>query len=284
MRGHLGIGPVDRRLVEACLDDRGLGVVGDDETGNPADRFQRPGMGADPIRQPLGPGRLGIGEVRGAEHGNEDPGLPDLPGQPVDDHRCPVAGVIDEQLFAAGMGLAHRDRELALPRPIEIAEAGIAVSVGVLLDVLVPQDRKCDVLALEFPVDHRPVRLDLAAMALLSPGVLVQPRFKIRVRHIIGQRPGQARGRKTLQRRAHRRWRQPHPPGDPVLGDPAITQTQNLAHMAHANSPRWHQSAPRPQPKSRHYAQPAEAPLIPSTRATSSRNHGRGLIGTLGDN
>ena len=40
-------------------------------------------------------------------------GLAYLAGQPVDDHRHRVAGVIDEQLVAAHMGLAHRDRELA---------------------------------------------------------------------------------------------------------------------------------------------------------------------------
>lgn len=32
-------------------------------------------------------------------------------GQPVDDHRHRVAGVIDKQLVAAAMGLPHRDRD-----------------------------------------------------------------------------------------------------------------------------------------------------------------------------
>jgi hypothetical protein len=32
-----------------------------------------------------------------------------LSGQPVDDYRHRVAGVIDEQLVAAHMALAHRD-------------------------------------------------------------------------------------------------------------------------------------------------------------------------------
>jgi hypothetical protein len=42
---------------------------------------------------------------------DEDLRLVHLAGQPVDDHRHRVAGVIDEQLVAADMGLAHRDRE-----------------------------------------------------------------------------------------------------------------------------------------------------------------------------
>ena len=37
-------------------------------------------MRADPVRQGLGPGRLGVGEVGGAEHGDEDLGLADLAG------------------------------------------------------------------------------------------------------------------------------------------------------------------------------------------------------------
>jgi hypothetical protein len=42
--------------------------------------------------------------------GDEDLRFPDLAGQPVDHHRRRVARVIHEQLVAAGMGLAHRDR------------------------------------------------------------------------------------------------------------------------------------------------------------------------------
>ena len=35
MRRHLGVGPIDLRLVEAGLDDGGLGVVRHDEFGTP---------------------------------------------------------------------------------------------------------------------------------------------------------------------------------------------------------------------------------------------------------
>jgi hypothetical protein len=35
-----------------------------------------------------------------------------LAGQPIDDHRDGVAGVINEQLVATHVGLAHRNREL----------------------------------------------------------------------------------------------------------------------------------------------------------------------------
>jgi hypothetical protein len=39
------------------------------------------------------------------------------------------------------MRLPHRDREPASPATVQLAEARIAIPVGMLLDVLVPQDR-----------------------------------------------------------------------------------------------------------------------------------------------
>src|SRR5947199_5335300 len=62
------------------------------------------------------------------------------------------------------MGLAHRDRELGFPASVQLAEAGIAVALRMALDVLVPEDRQRDVLALELPVDRaRPDAGDLAS-------------------------------------------------------------------------------------------------------------------------
>jgi hypothetical protein len=66
---------------------------------------------ANPIGKCLRPGRLDIGEVRRSHDGDEDLRRAHFTGQPVDDHRYGVAGVIDEELVAAGMGLPHRDRD-----------------------------------------------------------------------------------------------------------------------------------------------------------------------------
>src|SRR5262245_49674562 len=123
MRRHLSVRSVDLRLVQAGLDDGDLGIVGNDETRHSADGCKRARVGADPIAERLRPGRLDIGEARRAHHRDEDLRLAYLAGQPVDDHRHCGAGVIDEQLVAAHMGLAHADRELAFPDPIELAEA-----------------------------------------------------------------------------------------------------------------------------------------------------------------
>ena len=65
MGGHLGVGAVDLRVVEAGLDDGCLGVVGHNEFGHAADRLEGAHMGVNPVGQRLRPGRLGEGEARG---------------------------------------------------------------------------------------------------------------------------------------------------------------------------------------------------------------------------
>jgi hypothetical protein len=63
MRRHFRIGSVDLRLVQAGFDDGDLGVVGHQQPRHAADRGEGSGVGANPIGQPLRPGRLGVGEV-----------------------------------------------------------------------------------------------------------------------------------------------------------------------------------------------------------------------------
>jgi hypothetical protein len=91
-------------------------------------------------------------------------------GARVHDHRHRVAGVIDEQLVAVHVRLAHRDRELALPDSVKLAEAGVAIALRIARDVLVPEDRQSDVLALELAMNARPVGLGLPPVTLPRPG------------------------------------------------------------------------------------------------------------------
>ena len=60
MGRHLGVGPIDLRLVEAGFDDSDLGVVRNEQLGHAAERCEGSGMGADPVGQRLGPARLGV--------------------------------------------------------------------------------------------------------------------------------------------------------------------------------------------------------------------------------
>ena len=86
-------------------------------------------MGSAPVRQLLGPSRLGIGQVRGAQHRDEDLCLPHFAGQRVDDGEL-LAGVIDKHLVAGDMVLAHGRREPPLELPEEIAESRVAITAG----------------------------------------------------------------------------------------------------------------------------------------------------------
>jgi hypothetical protein len=191
MRRHLGVAAVDLRLVEAGLDHRDLGVVGHQQLRHPADRLECSGMGADPVGQRLGPARLGIGEIGRAQHRDKNLRRPGLAGEPVDDHRHGVAGVIDKQFVAAGMMLPHRDRQPRCPGAIQIAKPRVAVTARLPLDVLVPQDLQCDVLALQFAVNRHPVGFGEAAMTLLLADRGKQLRFQRRVGQFGRQWPAQ---------------------------------------------------------------------------------------------
>ena len=107
MGRHLGVGPVDPGLVEAGLGDAGFQVVADDLARHAAKIGEGADMGADPLLQTLAPAGLGIGEVGGAEGGDEDLGGVNLTALGIDDLDC-GAGVIDEQLLARDMVLPHR--------------------------------------------------------------------------------------------------------------------------------------------------------------------------------
>jgi hypothetical protein len=184
MGGHVGIGAVDLRLIETGLDDGDLGVIRHQQVGNAADRLEGSGMGADPVGERLGPARLGISEVRGAHDGDKNLCRPGLAGQPVDDHRHRVTGVIDKQLVAASVGLPHRDRDAGRPAAVQLAEARVAVAVGILLDVLVPQDLQRDVLAPQLAMKRDPIGLGAATMPLLGADRGKELRLQRRVGHL----------------------------------------------------------------------------------------------------
>jgi hypothetical protein len=88
-----------------------------------------------------------------------------LASEPVDHHRHAVTRIVDEQLVAGRMRLAHRHRQAAFPGAVKLAEPRIAIPVGLTRDVFLPQDRQRYVLTLELAVHRRPVRLRLPTMA-----------------------------------------------------------------------------------------------------------------------
>ena len=158
VRCHLGVGAVEPRLEDAGLGDTGLKVVGHDDLGHAAEVAERAHLGTDPVGQRLRPGRLGVGEVGGAEHGDEDLRRSDLAAGGLDDLDR-LTGEVDEHLLAGTMGLAHHRRELAPPGLVELAEAAQAVAVRMCAPVLLPEQPKRHAGSLQLSMDQGPVRL-----------------------------------------------------------------------------------------------------------------------------
>ena len=155
-------------------------------------------MRPDPVGQRLAPGRLGVGEARGAEHGDEDLGLAHHAGVGVDDRHL-LARVVDEQLVARHMMLAHHRREAALELAEQIAEARVAVALGMNLPVLLPEHHQIDAWPLGLACQRAPVRFDPPAHA----GPHARPREQALLEDGVGdvstERPGQACGFGALE-------------------------------------------------------------------------------------
>ena len=94
-----------------------------------------------PVGQALGQGRLGVGEVRGAEHGDKYLRREHFTGEPVD-HLHGVARIVDEQLLAGDMNLAQGRLQAAGPFLVTFAEPRIAEAVGGRVAVLLPQQHQ----------------------------------------------------------------------------------------------------------------------------------------------
>src|SRR5215831_2855870 len=97
-----------------------------------------------------------------------------------------------------------RARTRITPHKSERNITRVAIALRLMLDVLVPQDRQRDVLALQLAMDGCPVGLDMTTMALLGPGVGKQPCLKHRIGHLFRQRPTEAGSFETAKRRPHR--------------------------------------------------------------------------------
>ncbi len=171
------------------------------------------------------------------------------------------------------MGLAHRDRELGFPASVQFAETGVAIAVRIALDVLIPEDRQRDVLALQLPMSARPVGLDLPPVTLLRPGIGEQPGFERGIGQLLGQRPAQAGSLEATDRRPHRRRGHSDPTSD-LTGRYATNELQpkNFAHLAHGRSLCWHPVPPLDSQRSG-----------PESASRGTPPPGRGHPGMVGD-
>ncbi|BCO29927.1 hypothetical protein TspCOW1_00300 [Thiohalobacter sp. COW1] len=181
-------------------------VVRDQQRRDPAEEGEGALVGGDPVRQPLRPGRLGVGVAGGAEHGDEDLRVADLAAGRVD-HLDGRPAVVDEQLLSGLMKLAHAALLPTGPVPIQVAVA--AVTIGALAvggGVLGPLQLQGHALAFEFLVDGGEIRFDQAHRRL---GDRKQLPLQGRIVEVLRQRPAQSLGLTQAQIL-----------GDGALGDP----------------------------------------------------------------
>ncbi|RXH38650.1 hypothetical protein XH99_00795 [Bradyrhizobium nanningense] len=275
MRRHLRIGTIDLRVVQARLDDRDLGVVGHQQRRDAADRREGANTGADPVGEPLRPRRPRVGEARCTEHGDEDLRRSAITGQAVDQHRHAIAGIVDRQLVASHMGLAHRHRQTALPGAVELTEARVPVSAGLGGDIFLPQDRQRHVLAFELAVHGRPVGLGDAAVTLTVAiaGLGEQAKFQNPVGDVVWQRPAQARGLEPPERQPYRRGCRAHPSRNLAARQPGRLHPDHIAHTAHRKPLRRHPGFPFAKLKGLTLWEPEEA--------SSPGRHHPGMVGDI---
>jgi hypothetical protein len=134
----------------------GFEIVGDHDFGNAAEGMKAPHMRGDPVGQALGPGDLGIGVVGGTEHGKKHLGLVHLTALRVDDGQS-LAGVVDKELFAGPVALAHDHIEFGGPGAIGLAKPAVLEATRGLGLVFLPKQRQGDAFAFEFLVHDGPV-------------------------------------------------------------------------------------------------------------------------------
>ena len=172
-------------------------------------------VGADPVGQALGPPRLGIGVIGGAEDGDEDLRLADLTAGQLGDLDG-LAGEVDEHLLAGDMGLAHGRRQPARPGAVAFAEPAVAVALGLPSAVLLPQQGEGDAWPAQLQVEHCPVGLgpDRAALGRRRE----QQPLQGRIVELTGQWPGEPGASCPGQVLAGRGRPDAERTGDPPLG------------------------------------------------------------------
>jgi len=132
-----------------------LEVVGDRDLGHAAEVGERTHMAPDPGIEILAQHRLDVGEVARAEHRDEQ-----LGDQHLADGRNDldaVAAEVDEHLLARAVLLTHDDGDALEPPRVVLAELAVPDAVGVLLAILLPEQRLGDVLAPQLRAHERPV-------------------------------------------------------------------------------------------------------------------------------
>ena len=246
MRRHHGEAAVDLRIVEGGLVDPALQVVRHDQARDAAKEAEHADVRANPVRQGLGPGRLGEGIVGGAQHGDEDLRLSDLACVRIVDRQL-LARVVDKDLVARDVVLAHGRRKPPLEAPEKIAEPAVAIAVGLRRPVLLPQHHHGDARLLQLHHQRRPAGLSTPPCARLHTRSREQPLLQQLVGQLRRQRPAHLRGLRPLQAILHRAAHHAGQAPDLTHARARTRQAQHLPQLSHGQRPlRRHAVLPSP--------------------------------------
>lgn len=225
---HHAVAAVDLGIVEAGAADARLQIVGNDQPGNASEETKHPDMRADPVGERLRPSRLRIGEAGCAEHRHEDLCLADLTGLAIN-NRDLLAGIVDEDLVAGRMLLAHRRRKPLLETAKEFTKATVAVTVGMRPAILLPQDEQGDTGLLELDGKIGPVWFCASSRALFDAVASEEFVLERIVGQFARQRPAQSNRGCALQIILHRTARYSQHDGNLAGARPASGKPQHLS-------------------------------------------------------
>jgi hypothetical protein len=184
------------------------------------------------------------------------------------------------------MVLAHHGREAALELPEEIAEAAVAVALGVDVPVLLPEHHEVDARPLRLTCKRGPVRLHAPTQARLDAGVRKEALFESRIGDLGTERPGEARRLCALEIVLDGGSRDTEPSPDLACAHPLTGKAQHLSYLSHGQlSPGRHSvllmAVEEWMPRLLTRGKPRRR--SPTRWPASSRNGGRDQIGTVAD-
>ena len=155
--GEILVGRIQVWFVAARRSHGRLGVVRGDDLIDATEELKGPDVRGNPLPYVHREAGLDVGVVARALRRNEQVGGDGFARLRIR-HRHRRADVVHKQVFASLVLLAIRYLQRSRPSPIQLTEPAIVIAVGVMLLVLLPEQREGHSLATQFPVDHRPLR------------------------------------------------------------------------------------------------------------------------------
>jgi hypothetical protein len=130
-----------------------------------------------------------------------------------------IAGEVHEQLLAGRVGLPHGRRDAVAPFDVEVAEPAVAVAVGMMAAVFLPQQCQRYAAAAQLGMDMPPIRKRLRSWRVVA-GWRKQLALQGCVVELLRDRPGDADHRGPADILRDRRATDPDRSGDHPIAHP----------------------------------------------------------------